>query len=108
MYICNIIRNRLTNLSGIITDGPGNYSENNQCSWLIDPSSTNTTPLRLYLNHFATECSWDHLYIYDGGSIYDPLLAVFRYVVSFISLSFYCSRSTLTTLKYITNFSNSD
>ena len=37
------------------------------------------TVLRLRFNHFATECSWDHLYVYDGDSIYAPLLAAFRY-----------------------------
>lgn len=37
------------------------------------------TILRLRFNHFATECSWDHLYVYDGDSIYAPLLAAFRY-----------------------------
>lgn len=36
------------------------------------------TILRLRFNHFATECSWDHLYVYDGDSIYAPLLAAFR------------------------------
>ena len=68
---------RLWNESGLITDGVGNYSVENQCTWLIDPNKTNSA-IHLYLEHFATECSWDHLYIYDGGSIYDPLLAVFR------------------------------
>ena len=65
--------------SGVITDGAGNYSENNQCAWLIDAGGYNK-PIRLHLDHFATECSWDHLYVYDGDSIYDPLLAVFRQV----------------------------
>lgn len=41
------------------------------------PSRPNTI-LRLRFNHFATECSWDHLYVYDGDSIYAPLLAAFR------------------------------
>ena len=27
--------------------------------------------------HFATECSWDHLYIYDGSSAFSPLLGIF-------------------------------
>lgn len=35
--------------------------------------------LRLRFNHFATECNWDHMYIYDGDSIYAPLVAVFRW-----------------------------
>lgn len=34
--------------------------------------------MRLRFNHFATECSWDHLYVYDGDSIYAPLIAAFR------------------------------
>lgn len=34
--------------------------------------------LRLRFTHFATECSWDHMYVYDGDSIYSPLIAVFR------------------------------
>ncbi|RXM27766.1 Attractin-like protein 1 [Acipenser ruthenus] len=33
--------------------------------------------LRLRFNHFATECSWDHMYVYDGDSVYAPLIAVF-------------------------------
>ncbi|XP_053556310.1 attractin [Bombina bombina] len=35
------------------------------------------TVLRLRFNHFATECSWDHLYVYDGDSIYAPLVSAF-------------------------------
>ena len=31
------------------------------------------------LDSFATECAWDHVYIYDGLSIYDPLIAALRY-----------------------------
>lgn len=39
--------------------------------------------LRLRFNHFATECSWDHMYVYDGDSIYAPLIAVLRWVIMF-------------------------
>lgn len=45
------------------------------------PSLSSRSPnavLRLRFNHFATECNWDHMYIYDGDSIYAPLVAVFR------------------------------
>ncbi|CAL4125631.1 unnamed protein product, partial [Meganyctiphanes norvegica] len=66
--------------SSVITDGSGNYSEDNQCAWLIDATKPNAT-IRLHLDHFATECSWDHLYVFDGNSIYDPLLAVFSGMV---------------------------
>lgn len=42
------------------------------------PCSPNAV-LRLRFSHFATECSWDHMYVYDGDSIYSPLIAVFRW-----------------------------
>jgi hypothetical protein len=84
---------RLTEPSGYIHDGLGNYSIGVKCSWLIDargpyqPSSNSTASvkkkpkrIRLHLEEFATECSWDHLYIYDGDSVQSPLLAVFRLV----------------------------
>jgi hypothetical protein len=87
MFFC-----RLTEPSGFIHDGIGNYSIGVKCSWLIDArepfqsSKNGTTSLdkkkpkriRLHLEEFATECSWDHLYIYDGDSVQSPLLAVFR------------------------------
>ncbi|XP_063781410.1 attractin [Pseudophryne corroboree] len=65
----------LTGTSGFVTDGPGNYKYKTKCTWLIE-GGANTT-LRLRFNHFATECSWDHLYVYDGDSIYAPLVAAF-------------------------------
>ena len=41
--------------------------------------SRNTTrPIQLNLAQFSTECNWDYLYIFDGTSIYDPLLASLR------------------------------
>ncbi|XP_037944617.1 attractin-like protein 1 [Teleopsis dalmanni] len=71
---------------GTIHDGWGNYSVSVKCSWLIDPrhshsshrQSTDPPPtIRMHLHEFATECGWDHLYIYDGDSVDSPLLAVF-------------------------------
>ncbi|XP_032889833.1 attractin-like protein 1 isoform X1 [Amblyraja radiata] len=68
-------RFKLTEPSGYLTDGPINYKYKTKCTWLIEgyPNAI----LRLRLNHFATECSWDHMYVYDGDSIYAPLIAVF-------------------------------
>ncbi|CAG01262.1 unnamed protein product, partial [Tetraodon nigroviridis] len=66
---------RLTGPSGSLTDGPGNYKYKTKCTWLIEGQPNSI--LRLRFNHFATECSWDHLYVYDGDSIYAPLLAAF-------------------------------
>lgn len=66
---------RLSEPYGIIHDGLGNYSIDVKCSWLID-AGTNAS-VRLHLEEFATECGWDHLYIFDGDSVSSPLLAVF-------------------------------
>ncbi|XP_019738990.1 attractin-like protein 1 [Hippocampus comes] len=68
-------RFKLTEPSGFLTDGPINYKYKTKCTWLIEgyPNAV----LRLRFNHFATECSWDHMYIYDGDSVYAPLIAVF-------------------------------
>nr|XP_033809079.1 attractin [Geotrypetes seraphini] len=68
-------RFKLTGPSGYVTDGPGNYKYKTKCTWLIEAQAN--TVLRLRFNHFATECSWDHLYVFDGDSIYAPLVAAF-------------------------------
>lgn len=79
---------RLTDPSGNIHDGTGNYSIGIKCSWLIDARdhlsiSSNEynvekkPVIRLHLEEFATECGWDYLYVYDGDSVESPLLAVF-------------------------------
>uniref|UniRef100_A0A674EZD3 Attractin-like protein 1 n=1 Tax=Salmo trutta TaxID=8032 RepID=A0A674EZD3_SALTR len=72
-------RFKLTEPSGSLTDGPINYKYKTKCTWLIEgyPNAV----LRLRFNHFATECSWDHTYVYDGDSIYAPLVAVFSGLV---------------------------
>ncbi|GAB6024044.1 hypothetical protein CHUAL_008765 [Chamberlinius hualienensis] len=66
----------LTQPTGFIDDGPGNYSIDQKCTWLINSSQPNAT-IRLKLHHFVTECSWDHLYIFDGDSAYAPLKAAY-------------------------------
>ncbi|KAG7200810.1 hypothetical protein KM043_003181 [Ampulex compressa] len=66
---------RLSEPTGNIHDGIGNYTADVKCSWLIE-SSPNST-IRMHVEQFATECGWDHLYIYDGDSVEAPLLAVF-------------------------------
>ncbi|XP_065349257.1 attractin-like protein 1 isoform X2 [Cloeon dipterum] len=67
---------RLSEPSGYILDGQGNYSVDVKCSWLVSSGTPNAT-IRLHLEEFATECGWDHLYVYDGDSVRSPLLAVF-------------------------------
>ncbi|XP_043480588.1 attractin isoform X2 [Leptopilina heterotoma] len=66
---------RLTEPSGSIQDGIGNYTTDVKCSWLIE-SNPNST-IRMHIEEFATECGWDHLYIFDGDSVEAPLLGVF-------------------------------
>lgn len=67
---------RLTEMSGVLIDGAGEYETDTMCTWLIDSNST--SPLKLSFNEFSTECGWDHLYVFDGTSIYSPLVAAYR------------------------------
>ncbi|KAI1731926.1 kelch motif domain-containing protein [Ditylenchus destructor] len=68
---------------GYITDGPVNYSASAKCIWIIEGDGNG--PLLLRLEEFFTECCWDHLYIYDGDSVYGNLIAAFSAIVYFIS-----------------------
>lgn len=67
-------RLKLSGTRGYITDGPGHYQTNLQCVWLIDSGRLNAT-IRLQVHQFNTECNYDFLYIFDGDSIYSPLVA---------------------------------
>lgn len=67
-------RLKLNGTRGFITDGPGHYQTNLQCIWLIDSGKDNAT-VRIQINQFNTECNYDYLYIFDGDSIYSPLVA---------------------------------
>ncbi|CAH2059184.1 unnamed protein product, partial [Iphiclides podalirius] len=75
---------KLSAPTGVITDGPGNYSVSTACTWLISPPRLGPNPpvVRVRLESFATECGWDHLYVYDGDSVRaERLLAVFSGVL---------------------------
>lgn len=67
-------RLKLNGTRGFITDGPGYYQTNLQCIWLIDGGRENAT-IRIQFHQFNTECNYDYLYIFDGDSIYSPLVA---------------------------------
>lgn len=69
-------RIKLDASSGYISDGIGNYSTDLQCTWIIESGEENAT-IRLQFVHFETECSWDHLYIFDGDSVFSPVLAAY-------------------------------
>ncbi|XP_067935184.1 attractin-like [Watersipora subatra] len=68
-------RFRLSSPEGELHDGAGNYSTNTKCSWLIDSNSSK--PILLSFLHFSTECGWDHLHVFDGPSVYSPLVGSF-------------------------------
>uniref|UniRef100_A0A1B0DL29 CUB domain-containing protein n=1 Tax=Phlebotomus papatasi TaxID=29031 RepID=A0A1B0DL29_PHLPP len=84
---------RLTQPWGNIHDGIGNYSIGVKCSWLIDARdhgpmghsltkgiSRRASSIRIHLEEFATECGWDHLYVYDGDSVESPTLFLTHYL----------------------------
>ncbi|XP_021361114.1 attractin-like isoform X3 [Mizuhopecten yessoensis] len=66
----------LTDPVGFVTDGHGNYSVDNKCTWLLDTGQPNTT-IQLKFHQFSTECGWDHVYVYDGDSVFSSLLAAY-------------------------------
>lgn len=67
-------RLRLNESRGFITDGLSYYDINLQCSWLIDSGRDNAT-IRIRFYEFNTECNYDYVYIFDGDSIFSPLIA---------------------------------
>ncbi|CAD5118840.1 DgyrCDS7518 [Dimorphilus gyrociliatus] len=68
---CDRCYGRVSNITlkpgqtGVITDGPGNYTFNTKCSWLLQTTGPN---IRFRIDKFQTECGWDHLYIFDGAN----------------------------------------
>ncbi|XP_055897034.1 multiple epidermal growth factor-like domains protein 8 [Biomphalaria glabrata] len=67
-------RTILHNRSGVITDGPKNYTEYLKCEWLINAGGPNRT-IHLRFENMTTECSFDFLFIYDGKSYNSHLIA---------------------------------
>ncbi len=63
-----------TNATGNVTDlgGTGTYTDDERTLFLIQP--TNATAITLTVNQFDTEPGWDYLYIYDGATVFDPLI----------------------------------
>ncbi|KAM9207897.1 LOW QUALITY PROTEIN: multiple epidermal growth factor-like domains protein 8 [Leptosomus discolor] len=71
---CQGQRRVLGGSSGFVTDGPGNYSVNGNCEWLVEAPSPRHRVL-LTFTFLDTECGYDYLFVYDGGSPRSPLLA---------------------------------
>ena len=70
---------KLNSTKGWLADAIGNYTVDSKCTWLIEAPQDST--IRLHLKEFATECGWDHLYVFDGDSVFSDLTAVFSGMV---------------------------
>ncbi|CAM1295013.1 MEGF8 (predicted) [Pycnogonum litorale] len=73
---CNRQRKIHTHPYGIISDGMQEYPMDTHCEWLIKANSTKQFVTLKFLE-MVTECSYDHLFIYDGDSYNDTLLGSF-------------------------------
>ncbi|MFT7800605.1 multiple epidermal growth factor-like domains protein 8 [Arapaima gigas] len=71
---CKGTRQVLRGPPGYVTDGPGNYSVNGNCEWLIK-APTSSYSIVLNFTFMETECTYDYLFVYDGDSYRSPLLA---------------------------------
>ena len=61
---------------GNVTDGPQSYLAQRECSWLVRAANASNNPtITLSFSEYATECSYDYLFVYDGGSPDAVLLA---------------------------------
>lgn len=68
----------LTSNSGTFDDGSGssNYSNNQDCSWLITPENSSTITLEFTSFHLENCC--DVVKVYDGNSSAAPLIASYQ------------------------------
>ncbi|KAK8778157.1 hypothetical protein V5799_020502 [Amblyomma americanum] len=73
---CNRHRKILTAPWGIITDGNDSYRNDSHCEWLIRANSSKLY-ITLRFHEMATECAYDHVFVYDGDSYSSPLLGTF-------------------------------
>lgn len=73
----------LTASSGNFYDTGGastNYSDDERDIWVISPTGASTVTLNFSL--FNIEDTWDYLYIYDGNSVWAPLIGYYTGVNS--------------------------
>ena len=74
---------RLNSSEGWLADAVGNYTVDSKCTWLIEAPSADSN-IRLHLKEFATECGWDHLYIFDGDSVFSDVVGVLSGTLIFL------------------------
>jgi Zn-dependent metalloprotease len=74
---CNASTNTLTTPTGTFSDGSGanKYSNNADCSWLIQPA--NASSVTLSFSTFDTELNYDGVIVYDGANNSAPVLGAF-------------------------------
>jgi hypothetical protein len=67
----------LTAKRGTFTDGSGpeNYPDNSNCSWLIEPQGAAGSSVMIWFPDLDLQTEQDFIYLYDGTSSSDPLLA---------------------------------
>jgi hypothetical protein len=54
------------------------YLSNHKCSWILTNSNANESLIRLKLNRFSTRFGNDYLYVFQGDSVYNPLIGALR------------------------------
>jgi hypothetical protein len=67
----------LTELSGVIAEGVGEYSNAQRCTWLIRPTSTAVEYIRLEFDEIDLEDASQTITIYDGDSVNARVLGKF-------------------------------
>ncbi|XP_054720538.1 multiple epidermal growth factor-like domains protein 8 [Uloborus diversus] len=74
-FSCDRERKVLTGKYGVISSGNREYPMDSHCEWLIKAS--NSSFVTLTFTKMDTECSYDHVFIYDGDSYSSPVLGSF-------------------------------
>ena len=76
-YFCGGSVTEVTGAEGYIEDGSGesNYTGRNDCKWQITVAADKK--IQLNFEQFDTEPKLDQVYIFNGNSTKDPILAIF-------------------------------
>ncbi|GBM96414.1 Multiple epidermal growth factor-like domains protein 8 [Araneus ventricosus] len=75
-FSCDRERKVLTGKYGTISSGNKEYPMDSHCEWLIRASDEKSY-ITLTFMKMDTECSYDHVFIYNGNSYASPLLGSF-------------------------------
>ena len=68
----------ITTCTGSFTDSGGssaNYGDDERNLTVIEP--TNASSVTLTFSSFDLELNWDYIYIYDGNSVWSPLIGIY-------------------------------